>query len=94
MTDLVKVRGDWHPEALAGGYVAAPGEPFDRSLMTDADDRLVEEGIIIPASVTPVALEGDALTERAKALNVKGRTSMTADELREAVALAEAGDAA
>jgi hypothetical protein len=31
------------------------------------------------------------LQDRAKALNVKGRASMTADELREAVALAEAG---
>jgi hypothetical protein len=40
--------------------------------------------------VTPVPLEGEALQDRAKALNVKGRTGMTADELREAVALEEA----
>lgn len=93
MADLVKVRGDWHPENLANGQTVAPGEPFERSLLDPADagdDRLVEEGIIIDATVTPVPLEGDALQDAAKALNVKGRTTMTADELREAVALAEA----
>lgn len=68
----------------------APGEPFDKSLLSDEDARLIDEGIIIPASVTPVPLEGEALQDRAKELGVKGRTSMTADELREAVALAEA----
>lgn len=90
MTDLAKVRADWHPEVLANGLTMAPGEPFDRSLLTEEDQRLTDEGIIIPASVTPVPLEGEALTERAKELGIKGRTSMTADDLREAVALEEA----
>lgn len=86
---LVKVRADWHPEVLANGQTMAPGEPFDKSLLSEADQRLTDEGIVIPASITPVELEGDALQDRAKALGVKGRTGMTADQLREAVALAE-----
>jgi hypothetical protein len=78
----------------AGGWADLPaylGEPFERSLLGDEDSRLLDEGLVIEASVTPVDLGGDALQDRAKALNVKGRASMTADELREAVAIAEAG---
>jgi hypothetical protein len=90
VSDLVKVRGDWHPEVLANGLTMAPGEPFERTMLTDEDRRLLDEGLIIDAIVTPVPLEGEALQDRAKALNVKGRTGMTADELREAVALEEA----
>jgi hypothetical protein len=91
VADLVKVRTDWHPEVLANGRTMPPGEPFERSLLSDEDSRLLDEGLVIEASVTPVDLGGDALQDRAKALNVKGRASMTADELREAVAIAEAG---
>jgi len=90
VSDLVKVRSDWHAETLANGRTVAPGEPFERSDLTDDDQRLVDEGIVIGASVTPAPLEGDELQGRAKALNIKGRTTKTADELREAVALAEA----
>lgn len=94
MSDLVKLRADaGHPELLANGQTIAPGEPFERSLLGEGDERLIDEGLIIGASITPVALEGDDLQARAKALNVRGRTSMTADELREAVALAEAQQA-
>jgi hypothetical protein len=89
-TDLVKLRGDWHAETLANGRTIAPGEPFDRAdLDAEGDARLIEEGLVIDATVTPVPLEGDALQDRAKALGIKGRTTMAADELREAVALAE-----
>jgi hypothetical protein len=96
VSDLVKLRGDWHAETLANGRTIAPGEPFDRADLTPAsedgpgDSRLTEEGLIIDAQVTPAPLEGDALQSRAKALGVTGRAKMTADELREAVALAEA----
>jgi hypothetical protein len=90
LSDLVKVRGDWHPEVLANGQTMAPGEPFERSLLGPDDARLIDEGLIIDAVVTPVPLEGEALQDRAKALAIKGRTGMTADELREAVALEEA----
>lgn len=91
MTDLVKVRGDWHPEVLANGQTIAPGEPFEKALLDPLEDeRLISEGIVIPATVTPAPLAGDALKARADELKVKGRTTMSADELREAVALAEA----
>lgn len=38
----------------------------------------------------PETLTGDALKERARELDIDGRGSMTADELREAIAAAEA----
>jgi hypothetical protein len=97
VADLVKVRGDWHPEVLANGRTVAPGEPFEHDLLDpERDARLVGEGILIDAIVTPVPLSGDELRDRAKALAISGRASMSADELREAVALAEAsgGDTA
>lgn len=97
MSDLVKLRADAaHPEVLASGATIAPGEPFERSLLGDDDRRLTDEGLVIDATITPVPLEGDELQARAKALGVKGRTAMSADDLREAVALAEAqqGEAA
>lgn len=91
MSDLVKLRSDWHAETLANGRTIAPGEPFDRAdLDSEGDARLIEEGLIIDASVTPVPLEGDELQARAKALGIRGRSTMSADDLREAVALAEA----
>jgi hypothetical protein len=89
LTDLVKVRGDWHPEVLYNGLTMPPGEPFERSTLTAEDQRLIDEGIIIDATVTPAALEGDALQQRAKELGVKGRAGMSADDLRQAVALEE-----
>lgn len=110
MSDTVKVRGDWHPENLASGRVVAPGEVFERSALaldkpTDADDaaaaaayehdtRLVEEGVIIDADVTPVRLSGEELQERAKQLRIPNRSNLSADELRTAIARAEAQDPA
>lgn len=88
MSDLVKLPADWHAETLANGQTIAPGEPFDSALLGDGDERV--KGLLIGASVTPAPIEGDDLQERAKALNIRGRSTMTADELREAVALEEA----
>lgn len=87
MSDLVKLPADWHAETLANGQTIAPGEPFERSLLTDDDERV--KGLLIGAHVTPVALEGDDLQERAKVLGIRGRSTMSADDLRTAVALAE-----
>ena len=92
MTELVKLRGDWHPEVLADGRTIAPGEPFDRALLDPndpGDARLIDEGLIIDSEPAQTDLQGEDLTERAKALEIKGRSKMTADELREAVAQAE-----
>jgi hypothetical protein len=97
VSDTVKVRGDWHPENLASGRVVAPGEVFERSAL-DMDDphdtRLVEEGVIIDADVTPVRLSGEELQERAKQLRIPNRSNLSADELRTAIARAEAQDPA
>lgn len=92
---LVKVIGD-HPEDLASGRVVAPEEVFDRSeldLKSPHDQRLLDDGIVIEARVTPVALEGDALRDRASELNIEGRSTMSAEKLRRAVAEAEAKSA-
>lgn len=101
---LLKVRGD-HPEDLASGRVVAPEEPFDSSALapkptaesTDADrlayehdQRLIDEGRVIDAKITPVELEGAALMERARELDIDGRTTMSAAKLKRAVAEAEA----
>jgi hypothetical protein len=91
-TAYVKVRGDWHPEVLANGQTMAPGEPFLRSLLDlddDGDGRLLDRGIVIDALLPPVELEGDALTERARELDIKGRSKMSAEELRVAIAAEE-----
>lgn len=94
-TAYVKVRGDWHPEVLANGQTMAPGEPFPRSLLDPGDEnhegdkRLIDEGIVIDAVLPPVELEGDALTERARELDIKGRSKMSAEELRVAIAAEE-----
>jgi hypothetical protein len=90
VSELVKVRADWHAEGLANGRTVAPGEPFPRADLSDDDQRLLDEGILIGASVTPAPLEGEELQSRAKTLGITGRAKMSADELREAVALAEA----
>jgi hypothetical protein len=50
LSELVKVRGDWHPEVLANGQTMAPGEPFERKLLADDDQRLLDEGIVIEAA--------------------------------------------
>jgi hypothetical protein len=92
VSDLVKLRGDWHAETLASGRTIAPGEPFERSDLDSGDPgdkRLLDEGLIIDAVIAPVQLEGEDLQARAKELGIIGRSKMSADELREAIALAE-----
>lgn len=50
----------------------------------------VSEAIVQPGDDGGEQLEGDALNNRAKELDIKGRSNMTADELRAAIADAEA----
>lgn len=93
MSDTVKVRGGWHPESLASGRTVVPGELFDRSALNlddPHDARLVDEGIIIEAIVAPAPLTGDALKARAEELGIPNRGRLSADELRVAVAKADA----
>lgn len=91
MSDLVKLRADaGHPEILATGATIAPGEPFERSLLTDADQRLTDEGLLIDAQITPTEEPMSVVRQRAQQFDIDGRSKMSPDELREAVALAEA----
>lgn len=102
---LKKLIGS-HPEDLASGRTVAPEEPFESDALARKptgqdpdpaevtawlhDKRLIDEGLIIDAKITPVELEGEALQERARELNIDGRTTMSAARLRKAVAEAEA----
>lgn len=93
------------PTDIGSGRVLAPGESVDADdlvLGTDEDtdqpthdQRLVDDGTL--ADATPVEpeqheLTGDALAAEAQRLDITGRSSMTADELREAVAEAQAAE--
>ena len=50
---------------------------------------LIDAGDLQVLAETPAPLTGDALTARAADLDIKGRSSMSADELRAAIAVAE-----
>lgn len=90
-----------HPLDLESGRVLAPGEVVTSDGLNlregSHDQRLVEDGALIAAYVTPdESLTGDDLQERARALRIKNRSTMSAEELRAKVAEAEAqgGDTA
>jgi len=89
-----------HAEILENDRAIGPGEsvtedeigPEDAHLfangkMLDTKDDSVAE---MPAA-EPEQLTGEALTERAAELDIEGRSKMSADELRAAIAAAENG---
>lgn len=89
------------PTDLASGRVLAPGELVAASdlVLKDPDDAqavthdaaLVDDGALTEANLTPdESLQGDDLQARARALGIPRRSTMGADELRVAVAEAEA----
>lgn len=82
---------------LQSGRVLAPGEVVEASeldLESVHDAALVADGLLAEVEVEPVVpepvLSGRELKERAEALEIEGRSKMTADELRAAVEAAEA----
>lgn len=93
-----------HPETLDGGRPIEPGEftgPIDHELPQNA--HLVDSGVLLEVSSgtykketgsappeAPQKLTGDALNKRAEELDIDGRSSMSADELRAAITDAEA----
>lgn len=99
MSDYKNVRRA--PQDLASGRVLAPGETVaaaDLDLEEGSHDQgLIDRGVLIDARAreaeTPV-LVGEALQDRARELDIPGRTTKTAEELRAAVAEAEAALAA
>jgi hypothetical protein len=100
MGDSVKCVSD-HAEDLeftdpdGGAYARSlsVGEIADDvDLSNDHNKRLLKEERIIKVDpdAPPPKLAGAALAARAEQLEIEGRTTMTADELRDAVEKAEA----
>lgn len=93
-----------HPDELDGGRPIEPGEftgpidpelPKNEQLLADelllsVPDGTYEESTGGPPPEAPELLKGEALNKRASELNIEGRSDMSADELRAAVAQAEA----
>lgn len=90
---------------IGSGRMLAPGEAVDAADLelgydvdTDQplhDQRLVDDGTL--ADATPEEpeqheLTGDALAAEAQRLDIAGRSSMSADELRDAVAEAQVAE--
>lgn len=81
-----------HSESLADGRNVPVGEvAHDVDLTLPENERLLEEGriIVVDPDAEPKALAGEALTKRAIELDIPGRTTMSAEELRNAVSAAE-----
>lgn len=84
------------PRDIASGRVLAPGEIAEDGVDPDNahDAALIEDESLIPCDPAPAeedgVLRGKALEARAEELDIEGRSAMKADELREAVAAAEA----
>jgi hypothetical protein len=92
-----------HAESLSSGRSIGPGERVSADELGAEDAYLVEEGRLVDvADLQPTAdeiaeaksHEGDALKQRARDLDIQGRSKMNADELRAAVDAREAEIAA
>lgn len=93
MGDTIRCVSD-HAEDLSDGRVAAVGEFYhDVDLKHPTQKRLLKEGRIIRVpeadAPEPEKLTGDALQRRAQDLDIQGRSDMSADQLRAAIADAE-----
>jgi hypothetical protein len=80
--DRQLLAGQPVPPELIDAYQAKVGDTGSRAEAGRDDTAAVDE-----------ELTGDDLANRAAELKIKGRSSMTADELRDAVAKAEADQA-
>lgn len=84
-----------HAHILASGRNVGPGDRINPQELTDEDQHLLDEGHLADVdgfgsnSNEPVTDQGDDLKVRAQALNIPGRSKMSADELRAAIADAE-----
>lgn len=86
-----------HADELEGGRPISPGEftgPIDPE--ETRNKQLIDEGLLIPLGDVPdeepPKLTGDALKARAEELDIEGRSSMPADDLRAAIAAEESNN--
>lgn len=96
MTDYVHVGS--HADVLASGSVVAPGERITDDALDAEDRHLVDEGRLMDVKFFEggnhnEVLSGKELQKRAGELEIEGRSNMTAEELRSAVAEREAQEA-
>jgi hypothetical protein len=93
------LTGD-HAESLTSGRLIGPGDRVSSTELVDGDGNpidtyLVDEGRLTPLDdLQPEVLEGEDLQARAAELKIRGRSNMSAEELRDAVAKREAEIAA
>lgn len=92
--NLVKVAyvGN-HPESLGHGQPIEPGQHYEDVDLSDAHNaELVRCGLllILDGDSDPEQLEGEELHERARELEIKGRSKMSAAALRAAIVQREA----
>lgn len=86
------------PTDLDSGRVLGVGEVVLESALNlddgSHDRALIDDGVLIEAELPQPELAGEELEARARALDIKDRSKLSAGELRAAVAEAEAGGGA
>lgn len=97
MSDRDYVHVGDHAEVLHSGRSIGPGDRVPPDELQEGDQYLVDEGRLVPDANEEIAtnapLSGEALQDRARELDIDGRSNMTADALRAAVSEAEGGEA-
>lgn len=78
-----------HAENLASGAIIAPGERVHPDQIGDGDGWLIEEGRLVEIE-PPDEPTITALRAKARELDIEGRSSMSAENLRAAIDEAEA----
>lgn len=94
MTEYVHVGS--HADTLASGRIVGPGERVTHTDLGDEDQHIVDEGRLVDVASfggDENTLSGKRLQARAAELDIEGRSSMSADDLRAAIAEREAEEA-
>lgn len=89
MTEYVHVGS--HADVLASGRVVGPGERLTHDDLDAEDQHVVEEGRLVNVESFEKGASNEVLSleeakSRAAELNIEGRSKMSADQLRTAIA--------
>jgi hypothetical protein len=90
MTEYVHVGS--HADVLSSGRPVGPGQRLASSDLADEDQHLLDEGRIVSLDSFGGSLSVEEAKAKASELNIEGRSKMSADELRAAVAQAAEGE--